>query len=47
LDFVYAKSKKSLVFVELMLEFPREDEDTIITDSFLGEHIFLMLVFVA
>jgi hypothetical protein len=35
LDFVSAKSKKSLVFVELMSDFPRQDEDTVYDDSFL------------
>jgi hypothetical protein len=35
LDFVSAKSKKSLVFVELMSDFPRQDEDTFFDDSFL------------
>ena len=36
LDFQSAKSKKSLVFVELIAEFPTEE------DSFPDEHIFLI-----
>jgi hypothetical protein len=42
LDFVSAKSKKSLVFAELMSDFPRQDEDTIFDDSFVDENIFLI-----
>jgi hypothetical protein len=41
LDFASAKSKKSLVFVELISDFPRLDEDVIHVDSFVDEHIFL------
>jgi hypothetical protein len=37
-----AKSNKSLVFVELILDFPRLDEDVIHVDSFVDEHIFLV-----
>jgi hypothetical protein len=42
LDFVSSKSKKYLVFFELMLEFPWEDEETIITYSFLDERLFVI-----
>jgi hypothetical protein len=43
LDFALAKSKKSLVFAELISNFPRLDEDVIHVDSFADEHIFLVL----
>jgi hypothetical protein len=42
LDFAFAKSKKSLVFAELISDFPRLDEDVIHVDSFVDEHIFLV-----
>jgi hypothetical protein len=42
LDFASAKSKKSLVFVELISDFPRLDEDIFHDDSFMDEHIFLI-----
>jgi hypothetical protein len=42
LDFALAKSKKSLVFTELISNFPRLDEDVIHVDSFADEHIFLV-----
>ena len=42
LDFQYAKSKKSLVFAELIAEFPIEEDVSIEEDSFLDEHIFLI-----
>jgi hypothetical protein len=42
LDFVSAKSKKSLVFAELMSDFPRQDEDIVYDDSFVDENIFLI-----
>jgi hypothetical protein len=42
LDFAFAKSKKSLFFVELISDFPRLDEDIIHVDSFADEHIFLV-----
>jgi hypothetical protein len=45
LDFASTKSKKSLVFVELISEFPRLDEDFIHVDSFADEHIFLVSSF--
>jgi hypothetical protein len=43
LDFASAKSKKSLVFVELISDFPQLDEEVIHFDSFADEHIFLIL----
>jgi hypothetical protein len=42
LDFALAKSKNSLVFVELMSEFPREDKDELFEDLFSDESIFLI-----
>jgi hypothetical protein len=42
LDFASAKSKKSLVFSELISDFPRLDEDVIHVDLFVDEHIFLI-----
>jgi hypothetical protein len=45
LDFASTKSKKSLVFVELISDFPRLDEDVIHVDSFVDEHIFLVFPF--
>lgn len=45
LDFSFVKSKKSLVFAELMSEFPTENQDDAVIDSFLDEHIFLISSF--
>ena len=42
LDFQSAKSKKSLVFAELIVEFPMEEDVVIEEDSFPYEHIFLI-----
>jgi hypothetical protein len=42
LDFTSAKSKKSLVFAELISDFPRLDEDVIHVYSLADEHIFLV-----
>ena len=42
LYFQSAKSKKSLVFVELIAEFPIEEDVAIEEDSFLDENIFLI-----
>jgi hypothetical protein len=42
LDFVSTKSKKYLVFVELIPYLPKESEDHIENNSFLDEHIFLI-----
>ena len=41
LEFVSAKSKKSLIFAELISDFPSEEED-IYEDTFVDEHIFLI-----
>ena len=40
LDFQSAKSKKSLVFAELIAEFPVEEDVAIEEDSFPDDHIF-------
>ena len=42
LDFQFAKSKKSLVFAELIAEFPTKEDVVIEEDSFPDEHIFLI-----
>jgi hypothetical protein len=42
LDFSSSKSKKSLVLVELMSDFPRQDEGFFHDDSFMDENIFLI-----
>ena len=42
LDFASAKSKKSLVFPDLISNFPRLDEDVIHVDSFVDEQILLV-----
>ena len=42
LDFQFAKSKKSLVFIELIVEFSVEEDVAIEEDSFPNEHIFLI-----
>jgi hypothetical protein len=42
LDFTSVKSKKSLVFAELMSDFPKLDEDIFHDDSFVDEYIFLI-----
>ena len=42
LEFFLAKSKKSLFFVELILDFPNEDEELVCEDTFIDEHIFLI-----
>jgi hypothetical protein len=42
LDFASVKYKKSLVFAELIYDFPRLDEDIIHVDSFVEKHIFLV-----
>jgi hypothetical protein len=42
LYFSSAKCKKSLVFVEVMLDFPRLDGDIFHDDSFMDVHILLM-----
>ena len=42
LDFQSTKSKKSLVFVELITEFPIEEDVAIEEDSFLADNIFFI-----
>ena len=41
LEFVSAKLKKSLIFAELISDFPREEEE-VYEDMFVDEHIFLI-----
>ena len=43
LEFVSKKSKKLLIFVELILDFPNLDEEEVHEDSLIDEHIFLIL----
>lgn len=42
IEFISAKAKKSLVFVELILELPREDEENGKELTLLDEHFFLI-----
>ena len=42
LEFVSAKSKKSLIFVELIPNFPSLEEEEVYEDTFVDEHIFLI-----
>ena len=42
LEFVSAKSKKSLIFAELISDFPSEVEELVCEDTFFNEHIFLI-----
>ena len=42
LEFVSAKSKKSLIFAKLMSDFPSLDEVEVYKDSSVDEHIFLI-----
>ena len=44
LEFVSAKSKKLLVFVELISDFPNLDEEEVYEDYFVDEHIFLISI---
>ena len=44
LEFVSAKSNKSLVFVEHMSDLPSWDEGIIHEYSFMDEHIFLISI---
>ena len=41
LEFVLAKLKKSLIFAELISDFPSEEEE-VYEDTFVDEHIFLI-----
>ena len=44
LEFVSAKSNKSLIFAELISDFPseEEEEEEVYEDTFVDEHIFLI-----
>ena len=42
LEFVLAKSKKSLIFVELISDFPSKAKELDCEDMFVDEHIFLI-----
>ena len=42
LEFVSMKSKKSLIFAELISDFPNLEEEELYEDSFADEHIFLI-----
>ena len=42
LEFVSAKSKKSLIFAELILDFTSKAEELVCEDTFIDEHIFLI-----
>ena len=42
LEFVSAKSKKSLIFLKLISDFPSEEEEEVCEDTFVDEHIFLI-----
>ena len=42
LEFVSAKWKKSLIFAELIFNFPNLEEEDIYEDSFIDENIFLI-----
>ena len=42
LEFVSVKSKKSLIFVELISDFTNVDEGEVHEDSFVDGHIFLI-----
>ena len=42
LEFVSAKSKKSLIFAEFLSDFPSKAEDLVCEDMFIDEHIFLI-----
>ena len=45
LEFVSAKSKKLLIFAELISDFPSEAEESVCEDTFVDEHIFLISTF--
>ena len=42
LKFVSVKSKKSLIFVELISDFPSEAKELVCEDTFVDENIFLI-----
>ena len=41
LEFISTKSKKSLIFVELISDFPSVEEEEVYEDTFVDHHIFL------
>ena len=42
LEFISEKSKKSLIFAELILDFSSETGELVCEDTFVDEHIFLI-----
>ena len=42
LKFVSTKLKKWLIFVELISDFPSEEEEEVCEDTFVNEHIFMI-----
>ena len=42
LEFVLVKSKKLLIFAELISYFPSLEEEEVYEDTFVDEHIFLI-----
>ena len=42
LEFVSAKSKKSLIFAKLISDFPSKSEELVCKDTFIDKHIFLI-----
>ena len=42
LNFVWEKSKKSLIFAEIISDFPNLDEEEVHEDSLIDVHIFLI-----
>ena len=42
LEFVSVKSNKSLIFAELISDFPSLEEEQVYEASFVNEHIFLI-----
>ena len=42
LEFILAKLKKSLIFVELIYDFPSLEEEEVYDDTFDNEHVFFI-----
>ena len=42
IDFISVKSKKSLIFVELISDCPSLEKEEFYEDTFVNEHIFLI-----
>ena len=42
LEFVSEKLNKSLIFVDLISDFPSEEEEMVCEDTFVDEHVFLI-----